>query len=81
MLNQETEKIVQDFRENEHGGILPIVPGPEPLRCRIRPGNPACGMAAHGFICHFSDGDCLRYTGRGNIAKERNVKTWIAQNC
>lgn len=36
-------------------------PGKEPVCCPHQPGKPVCGIASHGFVCHFSDGKCLRY--------------------
>lgn len=42
-------------------GVRPPVPGPGPLRCGIRPACSPCGIGAHGFLCHFPDGSCLRF--------------------
>ena len=40
--------------------VVRAVPGKEPANCSIKPECDGCNMSAHGFICHFSDGTCLR---------------------
>lgn len=31
------------------------------VACGVRPECDGCRIATHGFLCHFSDGRCLRY--------------------
>lgn len=45
-------------------GNIPEKPGREPVRCDKLPCAPPCSMGAHGFICHFTDGGCLRHPQR-----------------
>lgn len=42
-------------------GVARETPGREPVRCTTRPECAGCSYPAHGFICHFSGGNCLRY--------------------
>lgn len=35
-------------------------PGREPVKVSIKPECEGCRIGAHGFMCYFSDGQCLK---------------------
>ena len=35
-------------------------PGREPVKVGIKPECEGCKIGAHGFMCHFADGSCLK---------------------
>ena len=37
-----------------------LAPGRESIRVGIKPECEGCNMGAHGFLCHFQDGSCLK---------------------
>ncbi len=41
-------------------GVVHEKPGRDRVSCPIRPECAGCNMGAHGFLCHFADGSCLR---------------------
>lgn len=42
-------------------GNRPLPPGADPVKCDHRPECTGCTFPAHGFVCHFADGNCLRF--------------------
>lgn len=42
-------------------GNQPPPPAPEPVRYDHCDECVGCAIPAHGFVCHFSDGKCLRF--------------------
>lgn len=39
-----------------YGSVRPV----QLVHCNIRPECAGCKVSAHGFICHFSDGTCVK---------------------
>lgn len=54
------KKLLPQMNTAQYGN-QPLPPPPEPVKCDQRPECVDCTMPAHGFVCHFANGNCLRF--------------------
>lgn len=51
-------------------GLIPAPPERVYAVCRVRSECTGCTMPAHGFVCHFGDGTCLRHKNRPDVEEQ-----------
>lgn len=55
------KKTISPPQDSAMWGNASLPPGHPPVKCGARPECEGCTYPAHGFVCQFADGSCLRY--------------------